>query len=223
MEKHTPWLVEIVEAVKNLGGQATLTDIYNKVEGRNNIDLSSYTDWKAQIRKHIYLNSSDADIFKGNVGDHTDLFYSIEGKGKGIWGLRAFEPKSNNVDLTEDDLGFLEGKKKLRQHIYRERNPKVIRIAKEKFKQENNGRLFCEICGFDFYETYGEIGEDFIEGHHTIPVSELEEGHKTRVEDIAIVCSNCHRMLHRKRPWLSKKHLKKLLNLKNTSENSMLK
>ncbi len=88
----------------------------------------------------------------------------------------------------------------------------MIRLAKEKFKQENNGRLFCEICGFDFYDTYGEIGEDFIEGHHTVPVSKLEEGQVTKVEDIAIVCSNCHRMLHRKRPWLSKDQLKTLLN-----------
>ncbi|MGG3845407.1 MAG: hypothetical protein C6W58_14570 [Bacillaceae bacterium] len=39
----------------------------------------------------------------------------------------------------------------------------VIRLVKEKFKRENGGRLFCEICGFDFYEVYGEIGEDFIE------------------------------------------------------------
>ncbi|MDR4928273.1 HNH endonuclease [Peribacillus simplex] len=211
MNKQTPWLSEVIEAIKYLGGQATLADIYSAVEDRGKIDLSLYTDWKAQIRKNIYLNSNDTYIFKGKPGDKTDIFYSIEGKGKGIWGLRAFEPKGNNVDLTEDDLGFIEGKKKLRQHIYRERNPKVIRIAKEKFKKENNGRLFCEICGFDFYETYGEIGEDFIEGHHTIPVSELEEGQVTKVEDIAIVCSNCHRMLHRKRPWLTKEQLKELI------------
>ncbi|MDP9577371.1 UNVERIFIED_ORG: putative restriction endonuclease [Bacillus sp. 1751] len=211
MAEKSLWLGEVIEALKEFGGHATLVDIYNKIEERNKIDLGSYIDWKAQIRKHIYLNSSDTDIFKGNVGDHTDLFYSIEGKGKGIWGLRNLVSKGNNIDLTEDDLGFIEGKKKLGQHIYRERNPRVVRLAKEKFKEENSGRLFCEICGFDFYEKYGEVGEDFIEGHHTIPVSELEEGQVTKVEDIAIVCSNCHRMLHRKRPWLSKQNLKKLV------------
>lgn len=175
------------------------------------MDLSSYIDWKSQIRKHIYLNSSDTDIFKGTVGDDTDLFYSIEGKGKGIWGLRSFVAKGNNIELTEDDLGFVEGKKKLREHIYRERNPKVIRLAKEKFKKDHGGCLFCEICGFDFYERYGVIGEDFIEGHHTIPVSELAEEQVTKIEDIAIVCSNCHRMLHSKRPWLTKEKLWELL------------
>ncbi|MFU2014808.1 HNH endonuclease [Peribacillus butanolivorans] len=110
----------------------------------------------------------------------------------------------------EENIGFEEGRKKIKQHIIRERNQKVIKLAKERFK-DKHGRLFCEICTFDFYERYGHIGEDFIEGHHTVPVSELEERQKTMIEDIALVCSNCHKMLHRRRPWLKKEELKKLL------------
>lgn len=48
----------------------------------------------------------------------------------------------------------------------------------------------------------GSGGKDFIEGHHTKLISELSDGDKTRVEDIAMLCSNCHRMVHRK-PILS--------------------
>lgn len=59
--------------------------------------------------------------------------------------------------------------------------------------------------------TYGEVGKDFIECHHTVPVSELTEGMKTKLSDMALVCSNCHRMLHRKRPWLRLSDLKALL------------
>ncbi len=44
------------------------------------------------------------------------------------------------------------------------------------------------------------IGSDFIEGHHTVPISELKGEVKTKVKDVALVCSNCHRMLHRRRP-----------------------
>ncbi|MZF04043.1 HNH endonuclease, partial [Bacillus anthracis] len=65
----------------------------------------------------------------------------------------------------------------------------------------------CEICGFDFHKIYGELGKDFIEGHHTIPVSQLKEGEKTRIEDIIMVCSNCHRMLHRTKFVLTKEDL----------------
>ncbi|PEF41608.1 restriction endonuclease [Bacillus sp. AFS094228] len=212
MNERTPWLKEVIEALKELGGQGTLSDIYDVVQDRGNINLANYKDFRSPIRKAIYEHSSDADkIFTGVPGDETDIFYSVAGKGKGIWALRYFEPFGDNIELTEDDTGFVEGKKKLRQHIYRERNPKVILLAKKMFKNNNGGRLFCEICGFDFYDKYGEIGEDYIEGHHTIPVSELEEEQVTRVEDIAMVCSNCHRMLHRKRPWLNKEALKKLI------------
>ena len=35
--------------------------------------------------------------------------------------------------------------------------------------------------------------------------------HKTKPEDIAMLCANCHRMVHKKRPWLKMKDLSKLL------------
>jgi len=112
-----------------------------------------------------------------------------------------------------DESEFPEGKEIERKHIFRERNQAVINVAKDSFKQKE-GKLFCQICGFDFYEKYGEIGRDFIEGHHTIPISQLKGEVKTKVKDVALVCSNCHRMLHRRRPWLKMRELKRLINEK---------
>ncbi len=112
--------------------------------------------------------------------------------------------------MTQDDDEFSEGKLSIKEHIKRERNHQLIIKAKEKFKQKN-GSLYCEVCGFDFSKAYGEIGNDFIEAHHIKPVSELKENEKTKIEDIVMVCSNCHSMLHRKRPWLTKEQLKTLL------------
>jgi|GEM_PF-1128402 Predicted restriction endonuclease len=109
-----------------------------------------------------------------------------------------------------DELEYPEGKEAYRTHKVRERNPKVIKKAKEKFKSRF-GKLYCEICTFCFEDKYGDVGEDYIEGHHSIPVSEIPEDYKTKPEDIVLVCSNCHRMLHRKRPWLSKEQLKELI------------
>lgn len=110
------------------------------------------------------------------------------------------------LESTVDEYG--EGKRQLKQHIVRERNPMLVQVAKKKFKQEHGGRLFCEICGFDFFSTYGDIGEDYIEVHHKKPISKMKEGEKTNIEDVAIVCSNCHRMIHRKKPWLTTEDLK---------------
>ena len=41
------------------------------------------------------------------------------------------------------------------------------------------------------------------------PVSE-SEGVKTRLSDLALVCANCHRMIHARRPWLSIEGLRDL-------------
>ena len=34
---------------------------------------------------------------------------------------------------------------------------------------------------------------------------------KTKIEDIVMLCSNCHSMVHRRKPWTTKEDLKKLL------------
>lgn len=67
------------------------------------------------------------------------------------------------------------------------------------------------VSGGDKMQKYGEIGTGYIEGHHTIPISDMNENRKTKIDDIVLVCSNCHRMLHRKRPWLSIDDLKEIL------------
>jgi hypothetical protein len=119
--------------------------------------------------------------------------------------------------VAEDDYGydseFLEGKEIERKHKIRERNQALIKAAKDSFKKKK-GRLYCQVCEFDFQDKYGEIGLDFIEGHHTTPITELEVEVKTKVKDVALVCSNCHRMLHRKRPWLKMKELRSLIDKK---------
>lgn len=122
------------------------------------------------------------------------------------------------LDLGEEDFPqnlrgneeFGEGRIVERAHKSRERNPMVIQIAKNNFKNKH-GRLFCEVCGFDFAKEYGKLGEDFIEGHHTVPVSDMEPDHRTKPEEIAMVCSNCHRMLHKQRDGLSINKLKEII------------
>jgi hypothetical protein len=109
------------------------------------------------------------------------------------------------------DEGFPEGKIVERKHTARERNAVLISKAKEKFKSKNK-RLFCEVCNFDFHKAYGERGLNYIEAHHTIPVSEMLPSQKTKISDMAMVCSNCHKILHRSRPWLTISQLKQLIN-----------
>ncbi|HEX7046617.1 MAG TPA: HNH endonuclease [Gammaproteobacteria bacterium] len=113
------------------------------------------------------------------------------------------------IEDYASDSEFPEGRELEKKHKVRERNQALVKAAKDAFKKRH-GHVFCQICGFNFAKQYGEIGTDFIEAHHTVPVSELTEKSMTRVRDIALVCANCHRMLHRRRPWLSMKELKDL-------------
>ena len=100
-------------------------------------------------------------------------------------------------DIAEDDEAFLEGRRLTELHKRIERNPKVVLRKKKKVLQET-GKLECEVCGFDFVKKYGEeLGYGFAECHHIFPVSKLTEEHKTKLSELAIVCANCHRMLHR--------------------------
>lgn len=81
-----------------------------------------------------------------------------------------------------------------RKHILRERNSKLVQLKKH--EALSKGDLKCECCSFDFHAAYGELGFGFIECHHIIPINQGER--ITKKEDLALVCSNCHRMLHRK-------------------------
>lgn len=111
----------------------------------------------------------------------------------------------------EDILCVKEGHVIYKLHKLRERDPKINRKKKEKYYKEH-GKLDCEICGFDFYKVYGEIGKGFIECHHKKPLSEIDSEVITSIDDLALVCSNCHKMLHRE--TIGVEELKKIIRLK---------
>lgn len=108
------------------------------------------------------------------------------------------EPQREFSESEEpEDAGILgkEGRKYLVSHLKRERDPKLV-AAKKASVLKATGRLACEACGFGFPEKYGALGEGFCEVHHRITLSSREST-TTTLGDLAIVCSNCHRMIHR--------------------------
>ncbi|MBN2098874.1 MAG: HNH endonuclease [Dehalococcoidia bacterium] len=102
--------------------------------------------------------------------------------------------RSDIESLKHEGELFEEGGKKRRFTSHYERDPRLRESA-----IRHHGYL-CSVCGFDFADVYGEQGLGFIEVHHLRPVSTL--GKRTKVDpnrDMATVCSNCHRMMHRTR------------------------
>jgi len=76
----------------------------------------------------------------------------------------------------------------------------------------------CSVCEFNFGDTYGELGIDYIHVHHLKPLSEIRETyHLDPILDLRPVCPNCHSMLHRHSPALSIEALLKLTARQATS------
>ncbi len=196
-----------------------IAEIHETHETDNELSLS----WKYSPKKRDSRNPQRKqyflEIFLSNIvtisipsePDEIDDFLSE------LFTLAHSRQKADALDPNRPSTrdGFPEGKVKQRLHFVRERNAGLVREAKL-IALNTHGRLICECCGMDFQSLYGNIGADFIEAHHTKPISTLhKDGEDTQIEDLAMVCSNCHRMLHRRRPWLERHELKQLLNSKS--------
>jgi hypothetical protein len=103
---------------------------------------------------------------------------------------------TNDIDSekAEEDTYYKDGAVKQYYGKRYERNPENRKRA-----IEIHG-LSCAACGFNFEEVYGDWGKDFIEVHHVKPLSTI--GEKVAIDpknDLVPVCSNCHRMIHRRK------------------------
>lgn len=120
------------------------------------------------------------------------------------------DPSLSHPVSDEEDYEASEGRAVTRIHVTRERNRKLIE-KKKTSALKKNGHLACEVCGFDFAKCFGERGKGFIECHHEKPVTEMSAGEKTNTKDLRLVCSNCHRMIHTKKPWLTVTELSQII------------
>lgn len=111
-------------------------------------------------------------------------------------------------DEQTDTDSVEEGQTLYKLHKVRERNTTIIRSKKD-YALRCYGKLICEACEFDFQHFYGDIGRGFIECHHRVPLANIKVSTKTTLNDLALVCSNCHRMLHREISTLTIDELKR--------------
>jgi 5-methylcytosine-specific restriction enzyme A len=104
------------------------------------------------------------------------------------------------------EASAIEGTPRLVTHLRRERNSGLAE-KKKAATRKATGRLACEVCGFDFVIMYGTRGEGVCEVHHKTRLSGTENGTETSLDDLAVLCSNCHRVIHHADPMLSVEEL----------------
>lgn len=100
----------------------------------------------------------------------------------------------------DPELGAMEGEQKRRfvSHRARERALREAKLQQVR-RASPDGRARCEVprCSFDFEARYGPVAAGFAHVHHLRPLAEATAPTITRLEDLAVVCANCHAVIHR--------------------------
>ena len=193
----------IVEALIALGGEAHYNDVANYIVATSPPPFPANP--AASVRARLQERCSDYEAYEGQH----DLFESE--RGSGVWRFRTWAPppSAQEMPVHDDRAGYeaQEGALVLKMHYARERDPKLVSKFKASLSDPN-----CEACDFNFKEAYGDLGAGYIEAHHKKPVHSLTEGTKTRLSDLAALCPNCHRIIHKNYP-MSVEELREILHL----------
>lgn len=125
------------------------------------------------------------------------------------------------LEVNDEDTPYPEGRILTVLHKRRERNPKLRRKLLAQRKQQNT--LYCEMClwGRDF--PFQEYLSAALEAHHIVPLS-VKQAEETRLADLALLCANCHRLIHRiiaeRKEWLTIRACRDLLQIACTASES---
>jgi 5-methylcytosine-specific restriction enzyme A len=149
-------------------------------------NLSSYYE-VGNICSIFYRRDSlpDDRKFEADLHQFLELYFVLVSREPELF--ERANAEEDEASLGEEDLRVL------REHKRVERNRRLAHKAK--LAQGYT----CKACGFDFELKYGTVGKNFIEAHHLTPLSELK-GQRLTLDpkkDFTVLCSNCHRMIHR--------------------------
>lgn len=149
-------------------------------------NLSAYYQAGAVCSKYYARDELPNDeVLNADLRRFINLYFVLVSREAQLF--ERADAEEDETDLGEEDL------RKLREHKRIERNRKLAHRAKQA-----QGYV-CRACGFDFEKKYGAIGRDFIEAHHLTPLADLK-GQRLTLDpkkDFTVLCSNCHRMIHR--------------------------
>ena len=150
----------------------------------NSLRLNPNVRLALQVRTHRFLSDDSADLLTTMLG-------------------KKLASNERIRRFSERELRYVEGQRRAAKMVRSVRNPHLRLAAK------NHWGMCCCCCGFNFGEFYGEAGEDFAIIHHLDPLADSKgESRETGVEDVRIVCANCHYILHSEDPPIKINELK---------------
>lgn len=175
--------------------------------------LGNFRRWDPE-----YIKDGKTGLAKGNKDErlvwdeYANAPVELAAVVVAIRGIVESSTPETHALAGDDELGIAEaaeGKVLTRLHRVRERSRALVE-AKKKDVLLKRGCLQCEACDFDFAQAYGPAGDGIIDVHHTKPVHTLKPGERTKLSELALLCANCHRVIHSKRKWLSVEQVRAL-------------
>jgi hypothetical protein len=221
-------ILEVIEEVReqfqNTSGYRSIHNIrlsaVNSVAAQRGITNQSVLDkFIRQLRPGVGLAADFDKLLEKWLVDNSDELKNImlkhisDRRDIELINNAFYKAPQNDILLAQEfgydanEDSFREGKPQLKLHLTKERNHRLVTNAKALWNQKQNGKVICSVCSFSFPESYGKVGEGFIEAHHTQPIAQLAPDTKISIVDLVPICSNCHSMLHHHRPWLTIKQL----------------
>jgi hypothetical protein len=217
---------DVVLFVHSLEGGKGRVNLENFSKGRTIRKLVKVVVTEKAYEEHLNIWSDDTYPYRFNfkiISEEENVEISRKThKIPLLDGIRRASIAGNNLakfnfpaqvvslEQIEDDLEAMsdsesdemvsgsEGKGRFYVGFSRERDPKLVQMA-----IKIHG-LHCFVCNFNFEEYYGDWGKGYIEVHHLKQISDYdEEGEETDpATDLVPLCSNCHRMIHRKKKMM---------------------
>jgi 5-methylcytosine-specific restriction protein A len=149
-----------------------------------------------QFDAKINPNASEVDSRKLDEAEWAVAKFNFNtGQGLLVRGVAPVAPDTKSIDA---ELSAFEGWKRRAFIWHRHREAELRRAKIDQATKESGGRLICQIprCGFDFRQRYGELGKGYAHVHHLVPLKKSPKGRRVTLEDLAVVCANCHAMIH---------------------------
>lgn len=170
------------------------------------------------IEKHISLvrlgnNTSEIRQVADSIIERQATIYGMSNAGSASEVIKYYELPESEI---ESIVSKPEGKLLTRIHSYKERDRAFVKKVKDYYRSKYGGELICNICELIPNSFYGINGERALEAHHTKPIEMIQPDSITRVDEMAIICASCHRIIHSETPCLTVKEVRNRIGLQLT-------
>lgn len=175
--------------------------IANSLYGRLGRRISDALHWRAAWRRRNAGNPKGEFLVSSLVtgSEEPEFIWTLRpqvAKAVEMLDWLGLELKQSPDEDAEDahEGATLEERRRYKWQRRLERTSKYARFAKAHHGSK------CQACEMSFANTYGDFAGDFIEAHHRVPHAQLKSGDEKRLstpDKFAVLCSNCHRMIHR--------------------------